>query len=60
MTMAVCDHVERVPFTSLFRGEAKGDTATLASASVTTATIKRERCPAGKIMHRRRKQQSLL
>ena len=29
MTMAVCDHVERVPFASPFRGEVKGDTATL-------------------------------
>jgi hypothetical protein len=26
--MAVCDHVERVPFASPFRGEVKGDTAT--------------------------------
>jgi hypothetical protein len=26
--MAVCDHVERVPFASPFREEVKGDTAT--------------------------------
>jgi hypothetical protein len=27
--MAVCNHVERVPFASPFRGEVKGDTATI-------------------------------